>query len=85
VRPNQPQALYQLADLAFEASNYAAAQGYLRRFAQASPANAEVLWLAIRVERKLGNTLGEQSYAQQLRKNFPQSKEAAALQAGRFE
>ena len=85
VRPNQPQALYLLAELAFNANNYAAAQGYLRRFAQASVANAEVLWLAIRVERKIGNKLGEESYAQQLRKNFPQSREAAALQAGRFE
>ncbi|MGE0558431.1 MAG: type IV pilus biogenesis/stability protein PilW [Burkholderiales bacterium] len=85
VRPNQPQALFQLAELSFAANNYAAAQGYLRRFAQSATANAEVLWLAVRVERKLGNPLGEASYAQQLRKNFPQSKEAAALQAGRFE
>jgi type IV pilus assembly protein PilF len=82
VRPNQPQALYQLADLAYAAANYAGAQGYLRRLAQA---NAEVLWLAIRVERRMGNAIGEASYTQQLRKNFPESKEAAALQAGRFE
>ena len=44
-----------------------------------------VLWLAVRVERRMGNANGEASYAQQLRKNFPESKEAAALQAGRFE
>jgi type IV pilus assembly protein PilF len=85
VRPNQPQALYQLADLAYAAANYAGAQGYLRRLAQAAQANAEVLWLAIRVERRMGNAIGEASYTQQLRKNFPESKEAAALQAGRFE
>lgn len=85
IRPNQPQALYQLADLSYAAANYAAAQGYLRRLAQTAQANAEVLWLAIRVERRMGNANGEASYAQQLRKNFPESKEAAALQAGRFE
>lgn len=85
VRPNQPQALYQLAELSFLANNFAAAQGYLRRLAQVAPGTAEVLWLALRVERKLGNPLAEASYAQQLRKNFPQSKEAAALQEGRFE
>ncbi len=85
VRPNQPQALFQLAELAFAANNYAAAQGYLRRYAQAAPAGADVLWLALRVERKLGNALAQASYTQQLRKNFPDSKEAAALQAGRFE
>lgn len=85
VRPDQPQALYQLAELAYGANNFAAAQGYLRRLAQVAQANAEVLWLAIRVERRMGNAIGEASYAQQLRKNFPDSKEAAALQAGRFE
>ncbi len=85
VRPNQPQALYQLAELSFLSNNFAAAQGYLRRLAQVTAANAEVLWLALRVERKLGNTLAEASYAQQLRNNFPDSREALALKAGRFE
>lgn len=85
VRPNQPQALYQLAELTFLTNNFAAAQGYLRRLAQVTQGSAEVLWLGLRVERKLGNALAEASYAQQLRKNFPESKEAAALQAGRFE
>jgi type IV pilus assembly protein PilF len=84
LRPNQPQALYQLAELAFQANNFAAAQGYLRRLAQVAPGTADVLWLGLRVERKLGNAVAEASYAQQLRKNFPDSKEAAALQAGRF-
>lgn len=83
-RPNQPQALYQLADLSFNANNFAAAQGYLRRLAQVASGSPEVLWLGLRVERKLGNNLAEASYAQQLRKNFPDSKEAAALQAGRY-
>jgi len=85
VRPNQPQALYQLAEISFLSNNFAAAQGYLRRLSDVSPANAEILWLGLRVERKLGNTLAEASYAQQLRKNFPDSREAVALKAGRFE
>lgn len=85
VRPNQPQALFQLADLSYAAANYAGAYAYLRQLAQAAQFNAEVLWLALRVERRMGNAVGEASYAQQLRKNFPNSKEAAALQAGRFE
>lgn len=84
-RPNQPQALYQLADTSYAEKDYAAAQGFLRRYAQSASATLEVIWLAVRVEHKLGNTLAEQSYAQQLRKNFPNSKEVAALQAGRFD
>jgi len=85
VRPNQPQALYQLADLSYASANYAGAHAYLRQLVQVAQFNAEVLWLAIRVERRLGNAVGEASYTQQLRKNFPNSKEAAALQAGQFE
>jgi len=85
IRPDQPQALFQLAELSFRSSNYAAAQGYLRRLAQVTRANAEILWLGLRVERKLGNALAEASYAQQLRNNFPDSREAVALKAGRFE
>ena len=85
IRPNQPQALYQLADMSYAEKNYATAQGYLSRYAQSAPATVEVLWLAVRVERRLGNSMAEQSYAQQLRKNYPESKEAAALQAGQFD
>jgi type IV pilus assembly protein PilF len=84
-QPGQALALYQLADMAYAENNFAAAQGYLQRFARAAPANAEVLWLAIRVERRLGNSVNESSYTQQLRKNFPNSAEAAALESGRFE
>lgn len=85
IRPNQPQALYQLADISYTEKNYAAAQGYLRRYAQYAPASVDVLWLAVRVEHRLGNSMAEQSYSQQLRKNFPESKEAAALQARQFD
>ncbi len=85
VRPNQPQALYQLSDISYIEKNYAAAQGYLRRYAQFAPATVEILWLAVRVEHRLGNAMAKQSYAQQLRNNYPESKEAAALRAGQFD
>ncbi len=85
IQPNQPQALYQLADISYAEKNYTAAQGYLRQYARSSSANVDVLWLAVRVERKLGNSMAEQSYSQQLRKNYPGSKEAAALQTGQFD
>jgi type IV pilus assembly protein PilF len=44
-----------------------------------------VLWLWLRVERKLGDRNAEASYAAQLRRSFPDSKEASALLAGRYE
>ncbi len=85
LRPGEPQALYQLADIAFARDDFAGAKVYLTRFSQVAVANSAVLWLGVRVERKLGDRNSEASYAQQLRKNFPDSREARALQAGQFE
>lgn len=83
--PNQPQALYQLADLAYLKGNYSEAKGHLDRLTRVAPATAEVLWLGVRIEGKLGDRNSEASYALQLRKNFPNSREARALDAGRNE
>ena len=46
---------------------------------------AESLWLGVRVERRLGDRNSEASYAMQLRNKFPNSVEARALGAGKFE
>lgn len=85
MRPNQPQALYQMADLEYARGNYPAARGYLNRVTQIVQGNADVLWLGLRVERKLGDRNAEASYALQLRNRFPNSAEAQALAAGRYE
>jgi len=85
VRPDQPQALYQLADLSYARGNYAEAKHYLGRLTQAAPATAEYLWLGVRVERRLGDRNSEASYALQLRNRFPNSREARALLAGQYE
>lgn len=85
MRPNQLQALYQMADIAYARGDYAAAKTYLNRFTQTGSANAEVLWLGVRVERKVGDRNSEATYALQLSRNFPNSKEARALLAGQYE
>jgi type IV pilus assembly protein PilF len=84
VRPNQPQAIYQLADVLYARGDYAQARSYVTRLNRATP-SAESLWLALRLERKLGDATAEASYATQLRRSFPDSREARALEAGRFE
>jgi type IV pilus assembly protein PilF len=48
-------------------------------------ATAESLWLALRIERRLGQRAAELSYGNQLRRRFPQSSEAQALQRGAYE
>lgn len=85
VRPDQPQALYQMADLSYARGDFGEAKGYLGRLTQVAPATAEILWLGVRVERRLGDRNSEASYALQLRNRFPNSREARALLAGQYE
>jgi type IV pilus assembly protein PilF len=85
VRPNQPQALYQMADVSYARGDFGEAKRYLNRLTQVATANAETLWLGVRVERRLGDRNSEASYALQLRNRFPDSQEARALLAGQYE
>lgn len=86
LRPNQPQALQNLADMAYRQGDFVGAKSYLARLQRdlTSP-GADVLWLALRVERRLGDRNAEKSLAFQLQKNFPDSREARALAAGQYE
>jgi type IV pilus assembly protein PilF len=85
VRPTQPQALLQLADMAYKRKNYPEAKSYLARLQRDVEPTAELLWLSLRVERNLGDRNAEASLGFQLRKNFPESREARALLAGQYE
>ena len=85
VRPAQPQALFQMADMAYKRNNDPEAKAYLARLQRDATPTAEILWLALRVERRLGDRNAEASLGFQLRKNFPESREARALIAGQYE
>lgn len=85
VRPRQPQALYNLSELSYEQSDLKSAKKHMDLLVRIAQPNPEALWLAVRIERRLGDAASAASYAQQLRKNFPDSKEAKALSGGRFE
>ena len=75
---------YNLADVLFKRGNLAQAQFYLRRLNNSNLANAETLWLGIKVERGLGNREAMSQLGDQLRKRFAQSREAAAYDRGSF-
>jgi type IV pilus assembly protein PilF len=85
VRPTQAQALFQMADMAYKRNDVPAAKSYLVRLQREVTPNAEMLWLALRVERKLGDRNAEASLGFQLTKNFPDAREARALSAGQYE
>lgn len=82
VRPTQPQALYHLADILYARGSYEEAKQYVIRLEQLTNPSAEMLWLALRIERRLGDRNAVASYAQQLRSRYPDSREARALLAG---
>lgn len=86
LQPLHPQALYHMADISFRRGAFSQARAYLSRLTRSgiSP-SAEVLWLALRVERQLGDREAEASYGLQLRRNFPNSREAQALLNRQFE
>lgn len=76
---------YNLANLLLQKEDFVRAQFYIRRLNNSELANAESLWLGVKVEKRLGNTEAMMQLATQLEKRFPQSREAASYQRGAFD
>ncbi|HEU0283385.1 MAG TPA: type IV pilus biogenesis/stability protein PilW, partial [Gallionella sp.] len=80
VQPGMPQALLAMAELSFANGDYTAAKKYFAGFSEKSDSlTAEQLWLAVRIERKVGDRNAEASYSIQLRKRFPDARETQLL------
>lgn len=75
---------YNLADLLMRRGELARAQFYIRRINNSDFANAESLWLGIKIERGLGDSVAMRQLADQLRKRFPESRELLAFDRGAF-
>ncbi len=76
---------YNLSRLLFQKSELNRAQFYIRRLNNTEFANAESLWLGIKVEKKMGNLQAVEQLASQLEKRFSQSPEAASYRKGAFD
>ena len=62
------------------------ARFYVRRVnSQTEVSNAQTLWLAARIENKLGNRQGAAEFGTQLRNRFPDSREASAYARSAFD
>jgi type IV pilus assembly protein PilF len=85
IQPAHPLALYHLADIHFQRGDLATAKSLLLRYMKSNPPIANVLWLGVRVERRLGDREAEASYADMLRKRFPEAPETQLLKAQRYE
>jgi len=83
--PDNLQALFNLALVQYKRGQMETARGLVGRFNRLIEPTVESLWLALRIERKLGDRSAENSMAAQLRRRFPASPEYENLLKGRFE
>jgi type IV pilus assembly protein PilF len=75
---------YNLASLLAQRQEWSRAQFYIRRVNNSPSANAETLWLGIKIEQRLNNRDALAQLAGQLQRRFPQSREAIAYERGNF-
>ena len=76
---------YNLATLLYQRGELQRAQFLIRRINNSQLANAETLWLGVKVERRLGDQVAASQLGDQLRRRFPQSREVGAFDRGAFD
>jgi type IV pilus assembly protein PilF len=76
---------FQLARLYLATRELSRANFYFSLLERDVEATAESLWLGLRIARAQGDTRAERSYADQIRRRFPNSNEASLLRRGAFD
>lgn len=81
-----PSIAVNLAEVLYRRGDFERARFQMRRInAVREIANPQTLWLAMRIERKLGNAQGVATLGQQLRDRFPESPQAKLYASERFD
>lgn len=75
---------YNLANLLYQRGELTRAQFLIRRINNSELANAETLWLGIRVENRLNDRVAMNQLGDQLKRRYPQSRETKAYESGAF-
>lgn len=76
---------YNLAQLLYRRGDFQRAQFYIRRLNNTELANAETLWLGVKVERRMNDQVAMRQLGEQLKKRFGHSREAIAYERGAFD
>ena len=84
LEPSNPVTNGNMAKLYFGRNDYERARYYIGRITRVEAMPADVVWLAIKIERKRGDRAGEAVYAAHLRRLYPASVEYSAYQRGAF-
>lgn len=85
IEPGNPITGYNLADLLYKRGEFARSQFYIRRINNSELANAETLWLGIKIERRMENRDAMQQLGTQLKKRFAQAKETLSYERSAFD
>ncbi|MDP1648229.1 MAG: type IV pilus biogenesis/stability protein PilW [Rubrivivax sp.] len=84
--PSNPVTAYNLSEVLLHRGELERARFYVGRInSRPALSTAQSLWLAARIERRLGNLDGLQDYGRQLRDRFPQAPETLQFERGRFD
>jgi type IV pilus assembly protein PilF len=83
--PDDPPALLQLGQIRYRQGNLDEARKLIGRYNKVVEPTSESLWLALRVEHKLGERSIEADYANRLRRRFAGSREYQLLQRGEYD
>lgn len=78
-------AYYLLAELGYRKNRFHDARDWLRQLHARMEPTAETAWLALRIDRKLGNREGEARNAGILRRNYRDSPEYLQMSRGEFD
>ena len=82
IRPNLPEAMLQLGNIAFDRGDAAQAREIVQRYLAVNPPTSEVLWLGFRAERKLGDATTAAAFARRVQTEFPDSEQAQMMRSG---
>jgi type IV pilus assembly protein PilF len=84
--PANPTTAVNLAEVLYQRGEYDRARFYIRRVnTKEDLQSAQTLWLAAKIERKLGQEQQVQDMGAQLHKRFPQAPETLLFEKGRFD
>lgn len=84
--PANPTTSLNLSEVLYRRGEFERARFYIRRVnAREELINAQTLWLALRIEHRLGNVGGVEDFGRQLRNRFPQAPETLSYERGRFD
>lgn len=85
LNPGSPIVALNLANIYYKRAEYERAKFYVQRLLRQPDPGADVFWLAIRLERKIGDRVAEAASVVQLRNRFPKSPEYAKYLSGAFD